>query len=70
MLLDHLKRQGAQEEDTGESHRQVVVNHMLMVQRALAGHKEYLIRLAQMRQTSPLGHNPSEPIPIKADDDG
>jgi hypothetical protein len=51
-------------------HRQAVVSHMELVQQALAGQREYLLLLAQMRQTSPVGHDPSEPIPIKADDDG
>lgn len=65
MLLDRLKKKLNSGDRATGGHRQKVVSHMEVVQRALAGQKEYLLRLAQMRQTSPMGHDSSKPIPTK-----
>lgn len=70
-MLRWLRRPEEQKpSEGGGGHRQVVIDHGELVQRALEGQREYLCRLAQMRQTGPMGHNPSEPIPAKADDHG
>lgn len=70
MLLDRLRRLRGQKQAPGGNHRRVVIDHLEIARRALAGEKEYLHRLAQLRQTSPMGHDPSQPIPAKAEDNG
>ncbi len=69
-MLRWLRRPEEQKPSEGGGHRQVVIDHENLVQRALEGQRGYLYRLAQMRQTSPMGHNSLEPIPAKADDHG